>query len=86
MINELTPARFIGTLGIIRTQNSLHSIFLKHFSKKSERVRRYCLTLGSSMGCGLLPSSVHGVLQARMLEWGSTPISRGSNPGLLHCR
>ena len=37
-------------------------------------------------------SSVHGILQARILEWLDTPFSRGSsrprksNQGLLHCR
>ena len=34
--------------------------------------------------------SVHGILQARILEWVAYPFSRGSsqelNPGLLHCR
>ena len=37
-------------------------------------------------------SSVHGILQARILEWVAISICRGifptqeSNPGLLHCR
>ena len=31
-------------------------------------------------------SSVHGILQARILEWVAIRFSRGSNPGLLHCR
>ena len=30
--------------------------------------------------------TVHGILQARILEWVAFPFSRGSNPGLLHCR
>ena len=34
MINVLTPACFIRTLGIICTQNSLHSIFLNIFQRK----------------------------------------------------
>ena len=29
---------------------------------------------------------VHGILQARILEWVVVPFSRGSNPGLLHCK
>ena len=46
--------------------------------------------------CGLMDSSspgfVHGVLQARILEWVAIPFfqgifpTQGSNPGLLHCR
>ena len=47
---------------------------------------------------GLQPpgSSIHGILQARILEWVAFPFSsgssqprnqtQGSNPGLLHCR
>jgi len=29
---------------------------------------------------------VHGILQARILEWVAFPFSRVSNPGLPHCR
>ena len=48
------------------------------------------------MDCSLPGSSVHGILQARILEWVAIPFSRGSshprgqiqgsNPGLPHCR
>ena len=32
-------------------------------------------------------SSVHGILQARMLEWVAIPfLTQKLNPGLLHCR
>ena len=49
-----------------------------------------CLTLCDPMDCSLLGSSVHGILQARILEWIAMPSSRGifltqgSNPCLLH--
>ena len=38
--------------------------------------------------CDLPVSSVHGILQARILEWVAYPFSRGSSwpRGLLHCR
>ena len=44
------------------------------------------------MDCSPPGSSVHGISQARMLEWVAISFSRGvcptqrSNPGLLHCR
>ena len=44
-----------------------------------------CLTLCDAMDYSLLGYSVHGILQARILEWVAIPFSRGS-PGLLHCR
>ena len=37
-----------------------------------------CLTLCNSMNCSL-PGSVHGILQARILEWVAIPSSRGSS-------
>ena len=40
--------------------------------------------------CDLIDHTVHGILQARVLEWVASPFSRGSSqgssPGLLHCR
>ena len=48
---------------------------------------RLCQTLCDSMECSLPGSSVHGILQARILEWVAMPSSRGSsrwNPSLLH--
>ena len=44
------------------------------------------------MDCSLPGSSVHGILQARILEWVAIPVSRGIFPvqglnlDLLHCR
>ena len=42
------------------------------------------------MDCSLPGSSVHGILQAGILEWVAIPCSRvptqGLNSGLLHCR
>ena len=39
-----------------------------------------CPTLCDAMDCSLPGSSVHGILQARILEWVATPSSRGSSP------
>ena len=38
-----------------------------------------CLTLGHPMDCRASGSSVHGILQARILEWVAIPFSRGSS-------
>ena len=37
------------------------------------------LTLCAPMDCGPPGSSVHGIFQARILEWGATSYSRGSS-------
>ena len=50
---------------------------------KSEReVTQSCLTLSDPMDCSLPGSSVHGIFQARVLEWGAIAFSR-SNPRFL---
>ena len=46
---------------------------------KSEReVTQSCLTLSDPMDCSLLGSSIHGIFQARVLEWGATAFSTTS--------
>ena len=43
---------------------------------KSEReVAQFCLTLRDPMDCSLPGFSVHGVFQARVLEWGAIAFS-----------
>ena len=38
-----------------------------------------CLTLCNPLDCSPPGSSVHGILQARILEWVAMPFSRGSS-------
>ena len=46
-------------------------------------VAQLCPTLCNPMDCSQLGSSVHGILQARILEWVAIPVSReSSNPGI----
>ena len=55
-------------------------------------VAQLCPTLCDPMDCSPPDSSVHGILQARILEWVASSFSRGSsltqglNLGLPHCR
>ena len=43
-------------------------------------VTQACLTLWDPMDCSPLGSSVHGLLQARIMEWIALSSSRGSSP------
>ena len=43
-------------------------------------VTQSCSTLCDPMDCSLPGSSVHGILQARILEWVAMISSRGSSP------
>ena len=48
-------------------------------SERKVLVAQSCLTLCNPMECSLPGSSVHGILQARILEWVAIPFSRGSS-------
>ena len=49
---------------------------LQHMKVKSEsEVAQLCLTLSEPMDCSLPDSSVHGIFQARVLEWGAIAFS-----------
>ena len=41
-------------------------------------------TLCDPMDCSLSGSPIHGILQARILEWVTIPFSRGSSPSRDH--
>ena len=47
---------------------------LSAFCKRKMKVAQLCLTL-----CDPMDYTVHGVLQARILEWVAIPFSRGSS-------
>ena len=53
-------------------------IFL--FMKVKVSVAQSYLTLCDPMDCSLPGSFVHGISQARILEWVAMPFSRGSSP------
>ena len=46
--------------------------------KEESEVAQSCLTLCDPMDCRLPGSSIHGIFQARVLEWGAISFSRGS--------
>ena len=46
--------------------------------KSESEVAQSCLTLCDPMDCSLPGSSVPGIFQARVLEWGAVSFSRGS--------
>ena len=44
-------------------------------SKRESEVAQSCPTLSDPMDCSLTGSSVHGIFQARVLEWGAIAFS-----------
>jgi len=45
--------------------------------KRESEVAQSCPTLSDPMDCSLPGSSVHGIFQARVLEWGAIAFSDG---------
>ena len=43
--------------------------------KSESEVTQSCPTLSDPMDCSLLGSSIHGIFQARVLEWGAIAFS-----------
>ena len=72
-----------GSLCVPPASSQLHPCWL---------VTQSCPTVCDPMDCSPPGSSVHGILQARRLEWVALPFSRGSaqprdgTQGLPHCR
>ena len=49
--------------------------------KSESEVAQSCPTLCDPMDCSLSGSSVHGIFQARVLEWGATAFSKAQGLG-----
>ena len=74
---------YSGMTSVIITGSDLHvfvtdSVPLTKTKSESE-VIQLCPTLCDPVDCSLPGSSVHGILQARVLEWVATSFSRGSS-------
>ena len=54
--------------------------------KRESEVAQSCLTLSDLMDCSLPGSSVHGIFQARVLEWGAIVFSMSNLDGILKSR
>ena len=60
---------------ILKISEGCH-FFLQCMKVKSEsEVAQLCLTLSDPMDCSLPGSSIHGICQARVLEWGAIAFS-----------
>ena len=53
--------------------------YLHYFHHSLSEVAQSCPTLCNPMDCSLPGSSVHGIFQARVLEWAAISLARGSS-------
>ena len=55
------------------------TVSAKYNKEKGSEVSQSCPTLCDPMDCSLQCSSIHGIIQARVLEWVAISFSRGSS-------
>ena len=70
-INNLRYAD--DTTLMAESEEELNSLLMK--VKSESEVAQSCPTLSDPMDCSLLGSSIHGIFQARVLEWGAIAFS-----------
>ena len=86
---SITPAWTVNSTSQVTRTSRPHS---STSSRNVSQVAQVCPTPCDPMDCSPPGFSVHGILQARILERVAISFSRGifpsraSNPGLLHCR
>ena len=57
----------------------ISSVLYSFITESESEVSQSCPTLCDPMDCSLPGSSIHGIFQARVLEWADTSFSRGSS-------
>ena len=80
-IRDTKGTKFQPKMGTIKDRNGMDlteaEVIKKRWQEYTEsEAAKSCLTLNDPMDCSLPGSSVHGILQARVLEWGAIAFSR----------
>ena len=73
---------FNAQMGLIKDRNGMDLTEAEDIKKRwqeytesESEVAQSCSTLSDPMDCSLLGSSIHGIFQARVLEWGAIAFS-----------
>ena len=72
---NFNASTLIFLLWLLHSSSSSRILLLSHFSDTTSNSH---VRLCNPMDCSLSSSSVHRILQARILEWTAMPSSRGS--------
>ena len=75
---ELLGELFAAAKSLQNTGVGCHLLLQCMKVKSESEVAQSCLTLSYPMDCSLPGSSVHGIFQARVLEWGAITFSLNS--------
>ena len=57
------------------------ALYPAHAAAAAAKSLQPCPTLSNPMDCSLPGSSIHGIFQARVLEWGATVFSNPAHRG-----
>ena len=71
--------RFFTILATLLLQLHILELFSELFMKKESEVAQSCPTLCDPLDCSPPGSSIHGIFQARILEWVAISFSRRSS-------
>ena len=74
--SEMAAHQAPPSLGFSRQEHWSGLPFPSPMQKSESEVAQSCLTLSDPMDCSLPGSSVHGIFQATVLEWGAIALSR----------
>ena len=69
----------LGTGKILFNFLKKHKVIVYYYESEKSEVTQSCPTLCDPMGCSLPAFSVHGIFQARILEWVAISFSRRSS-------
>jgi len=76
---KLKPYIWVSHLLLQPQAEKIRSQATPSFFKEETEVTQLCPILSNPMDCSLPGSSVHGIFQARILEWGAISFSRRSS-------
>ena len=85
LMSSLLSVNYVLQFAVHKSCTSFVKSLPKYFSLFAAiivphtKLLQLCLTLCDPMDCSLPGFSVHGILQARILEWVAFPSSRGSS-------
>ena len=80
MMGDGMKGDFLVILGMFLYSFSFSvEMFMYSLYESESEVSQSCLTLCDPLDCSLPGFSVHGIFQARVLEWVSISFSRGSS-------
>ena len=72
---EMAAHQATLSLGFSRQEHWSGLPFPSPMHESESEVAQWCLTLSDPMDCSLPGSSIHGIFQARVLEWGAIAFS-----------